>query len=132
MALPSSGALSMRDIADELGINPNTSLTLAGMSGTAGFSDPDSMSEFYGYSSVTGAFEAGFSLYSPFSACNITTGSYVTYYHDGDNANPLVNDKIYTNEAQTTTAPNGYYALVGGAYVRVFGGTGNVISIGAC
>ena len=131
MALPSSGALTMRDIADELGINPDTSLSLAGMSGTAGFSDPDSISEFYGYSSVTGAFEAGFNLFSSSSACGIPTGSFTTYYHDGAYANPIINDKIYSDSAMTTTVANGYYSF-GAAYVRVFGGAGTVFSTGIC
>ncbi len=47
MALPSSGPISISDIKTELSSSDNS---LRNLSGTAGFSTPDSMSEFYGYS----------------------------------------------------------------------------------
>jgi hypothetical protein len=50
MALPSSGQLGMVDIANEMGVNPLTGLSLRGMSSIAGFSTPDTISEFYSYS----------------------------------------------------------------------------------
>lgn len=49
MALPSSGPLSINDIRTELGISSGSLRTL---SSTAGKSTPDSISEFYGYSSA--------------------------------------------------------------------------------
>ena len=131
MALPSSGALSMRDIADELGISPNTSLSLAGMSGTAGFSDPDSISEFYGYSAVAGAVNFGYNQYIPATACGISSGSYTTYYHDGAGTLPVVNDKLYTDASQTSYAPNGYYSN-GTTYFRVFYNAGSIIEVTSC
>ena len=51
MSLPPSGPLSFNDIASELGIG-TTPLSLRSMSALAGFSTPDAVSEFYGYSSV--------------------------------------------------------------------------------
>ena len=48
MALQTSGAISMSDIRTELGLSGT--ITLGNMSNDAGFSDTDSMSEFYGYS----------------------------------------------------------------------------------
>lgn len=51
MAVPSSGPLDLYgDIATELGVAQNA-VSLRGMSQIAGFSTPDEMSEFYGYSS---------------------------------------------------------------------------------
>ena len=50
MALPSSGQLGMVDIANEMGVNPLTGLSLRDMSSIAGFSTPDTISEFYSYS----------------------------------------------------------------------------------
>lgn len=51
MAVPSSGQLrEYADIGVELGV-AQTNVSLRGMSQTAGFSTPDAMSEFYGYSS---------------------------------------------------------------------------------
>lgn len=51
MALPGSGELSFTAIASELGTG--TPCSLRSMSSTAGFATPDSVSEFYGYSSNT-------------------------------------------------------------------------------
>ena len=48
MALPTSGPLSISMIKAELGSSSNSLRTLSSL---AGFSTPDSMSEFYGYSS---------------------------------------------------------------------------------
>lgn len=50
MALPSSGQLSLKDIGVELGITAGNQASLRSMSSTAGFSTPDSVSEFYNYS----------------------------------------------------------------------------------
>jgi hypothetical protein len=51
MALPSSGPISGSQIGAELGVSAPYSLR--SMSSLAGFSDPDAMSEFYGYSALT-------------------------------------------------------------------------------
>lgn len=53
MALPSSGPLSINDIRTELGVSSGSLRTL---SANAGFSSPDSISEFYGYSAVPPAY----------------------------------------------------------------------------
>ena len=50
MALQSSGAISITDIRTELG---SSSYSLRTLSAAAGFSAPDAMSEFYGYTSQT-------------------------------------------------------------------------------
>jgi len=50
MALQTSGAITISDIKGELG---NTSNSLRTLSAAAGFSTPDAMSEFYGYSAFT-------------------------------------------------------------------------------
>jgi len=49
MALPSSGPLSINDIRVELGQSQANS-SLRSLSNLAGFSTPDAISEFYGYS----------------------------------------------------------------------------------
>ena len=53
MAVPSSGQLRLRaDIALEVdGSATGTNVSLGTLSNTAGFTDPDAMSEFYGYDS---------------------------------------------------------------------------------
>lgn len=52
MALPSSGQLSFSAIGTELGLS-SSNLSLRSMSNQAGFSTPDTVSEFYGYSAIT-------------------------------------------------------------------------------
>ena len=52
MALQSSGAISLSDIATEQGIS-TSNISLRSMSSTAGFGTPDAITEFYGWSSYT-------------------------------------------------------------------------------
>ena len=49
MALPSSGQLSLNDIRVELGL-AQSNVSLGSMSNSVGFTDPDAVSDFYGYS----------------------------------------------------------------------------------
>lgn len=51
MALQSSGQISLSDIANEQGVGLSN-VSLRSMSNTAGFSTPDAISEFYGYSAA--------------------------------------------------------------------------------
>lgn len=51
MALQSSGQISLSDIANEQGVGLSN-VSLRSMSNTAGFSIPDAISEFYGYSAA--------------------------------------------------------------------------------
>lgn len=55
MALPSSGTITINQIRTELG---TTSGSLRQLSAIAGFSSPDAMSEFYGYSNAGYAYPA--------------------------------------------------------------------------
>lgn len=52
MALQTSGAISLSDIANEIG-EPTIDMSLRTLSTIAGFTRPDSLSEFYGYSNYT-------------------------------------------------------------------------------
>ena len=52
MALQSSGAISLSDIATEQGIS-TSNISLRSMSSTAGFGTPDAITEFYGWSNYT-------------------------------------------------------------------------------
>ena len=47
MVLPSSGAISLSDIAGEIGVNPATPLST--LSGYAGLTEPDAFSDFYDF-----------------------------------------------------------------------------------
>jgi hypothetical protein len=77
MALPSSGPISGSQIGAELGASAPYSLR--SMSSTAGFSTPDAMSEFYGYSSAYNV-----TIYSKAGAS--PNSSYDLYYSP-DNVN---------------------------------------------
>ena len=59
MAVPSSGQLRLRaDIALEVdGSATGTNVSLGTLSNTAGFTEPDAMSEFYGYSALEDAIQ---------------------------------------------------------------------------
>lgn len=92
MALPISGLLKFTDIATELGLSLSN-LSLRSMSNTAGFSIPDAVSEFYGYSNLTYTF-------------------YLGIVYSGDPCSPLsLTYDIYEG------SDNKYYADQGGTYV---------------
>jgi len=96
MALPGSGPLSFSAIATELlAITP---YSLRSMSSTAGFSTPDAVSEFYGYSPPSSgySYDSGTSLSWP------TTSGY-TVYDLGWNGN----DDDYTS--YPITLPTSFY-----------------------
>lgn len=62
MAIPSSGELELYgDIGTELGV-AQSNVSLHGMSQTAGFTEPDAMSEFYGYSPLPSDYIAWYKL----------------------------------------------------------------------
>ena len=86
MPLPINGHLSFSAIANEIGFSLQ-SVSLRSMSNTAGFSIPDAVSEFYGYSNLTYTFYLGM-VYSvdPCSPSSLTydiyKGSDMKYYAD--------------------------------------------------
>lgn len=83
MALPGSGQLSLGDIAGELGVSLS-SVSLRSMSSTAGFSTPDAVTEFYGYSNVTYTYYGTWALNDPcdYTYYDIVYGSDGKYYID--------------------------------------------------
>lgn len=87
MALPSSGPLSLGQIATELGVS-HSNVSLRSLSATAGFSIPDSISKFYGYSHVVidicGSSSAGNAsgFITSSEEVNITLTVFFTVYDD--------------------------------------------------
>lgn len=83
MALPGSGQLSLGDIAGELGVSLSN-VSLRDMSSTAGFSTPDAVSEFHGYSGVTYSYYANWALDDPcfYNYLDLVYGSDGKYYVD--------------------------------------------------
>lgn len=82
MALPGSGQLSFSAIAGELGAG--SPYSLRSMSSTAGFSTPDAVSDFYGYSALTFTYFAGWYLDDPcyYNYFDLLYGSDGKYYVD--------------------------------------------------
>jgi len=114
MGLPASGPLSINDIRVELGASA-TNQSLEAFSNTAGFTAPDAISDFYGFTNLTSF--TGSTLQS--GTKNICTQARnTTYYHNGSNTNPVVNDIIYTNSGGTTTLGAGYIRQ-GSGYLEI-------------
>lgn len=96
MPLPGSGQLSLGDIAGELGVTLSN-VSLRSMSSTAGFSTPDSVSEFYGYGGGGGTTYTYFATYGANDPCNfdyydIYSGSDGVYYtFNGTLYDPMAN-----------------------------------------
>lgn len=81
MALPSSGPLSFSAIAGELGVSLSN-VSLRSMSATAGFSTPDAVSEFYGYSNITYSYYGTWAANDPcfYDYWDVYLGSNGVYY----------------------------------------------------
>lgn len=81
MALPGSGPLSFSAIAGELGVSLSN-VSLRSMSSTAGFSTPDAVSEFYGYSGLSYTYYATYEADGPctYDYYDIYSGSDGKYY----------------------------------------------------
>ena len=111
MPLPSSGPLGIGAIRTELGTS-NGSLRY--LSGLAGFSTPDAMSEFYGYAA------GGANIIMDLNIDNFLPGSnYVSvgvdgdYYYSYDNAYEYFNISVPPN----TTIPIEIEAYTSNSYV---------------
>lgn len=102
MALPSSGQLSLNDIKTELGA-ASTNVSLGSMSNTAGFSEPDAISDFYGYSAAT-SYEGTISERSNSDSNEACGGLEVetTVYKNGSSSTPAAGDYIFTNSGLST------------------------------
>ena len=133
MALPSSGPLSLNDIRIELGASA-TNQSLRSFSSTAGFSTPDAVSEFYGYSSLTSIPYNAIGDDSRSGASNVcgleTTPN--TAYHNGSGAAPTVGDMIYSDSAGTTPLLVGYFykfTYQGSKYLRISTTTAGLVGV---
>jgi hypothetical protein len=102
MALPLSGPLSFSAIAGELGIG--TPYSLRSMSSQAGFSTPDSVSEFYGYSAALEWLFADQPQGDPNDSCAIGQTGALQLYTDSDGL--VISNRVYT-DSNLTTALNG-------------------------
>lgn len=101
--LPTSGPISFSEIAAYLGFG-GTDNSLRSMSSEAGFSTPDSVSEFYGYG---GLLEVNWGYDSRRSSTACSAGSSVYY---ADATSPTSANAVYTDAAGTTPALAGWYS----------------------
>jgi len=110
MALPSSGPLSLNDIRVELQ-QAQANSSLDALSNLAGFTNPDAVSDFYGYSYATyNTFAINTTSYGEYiDACALDASDNKTLYFAGSGgtaACPAQGVTLYTTSA-LTTAYNG-------------------------
>jgi hypothetical protein len=109
MALPSSGPLSINDIRVELG-QAQANSSLRSLSSLAGFSTPDAISEFYGYS-PTPNYRTFAIVNQPTSSgevCSIIGEDDLTlyFYEDGGDGSPACPATgVYVYEDSALTVP---------------------------
>ena len=116
MALPTSGPLSFSAIANELGTSLSN-VSLRGMSNSAGFSIPDAVSEFYGYSGGgLIAVSWGYNSRRIGSSCFAMP---TTFY--ADNSSPNAATAVYMDPDGLIPAFIGFYS--DGISARQFDGT---------
>jgi hypothetical protein len=104
MALPSSGALTFSAIGAALCTPQSAPYSLRAMSSAAGFTTPDSVSEFYGYSCPTTTTTttaasytiAGFVYAGTTVTCGTTTGKTFVYLNATDYATYSGNGNVLT------------------------------------
>lgn len=115
MALPTSGPLSIGQIRTELGSSSGSLRTLSAL---AGFTSPDSISEFYGYGNgyfypavpFINGFD--FSVSSKYSNSGSAIDDLSTYNWDGTFVTGTGNGTAATIDQYTATAP-GYMTIPG-------------------
>ena len=147
MALTSSGEISFSDINIELGQGISAELSLndaaqgnvaainTNSTNTPDSSTPHSISEWYGYDhSATGVtlteFNAGGAFDELEQACEAQDNS-ATFYHNGSNAFPVIDDFVYEDDAGNNTAQGGIY-FVNTGYILIVESSGKVSSVGSC
>lgn len=126
MALPSSGPLSFSAIADILSL-PISNISLRSISSQAGFSFPDSISKFYGYS-ATSALELLLLRYSGEEG-SVCSEKQIDIYSDNDNFTEAT--FLYSDSGGITPAKAGYYTE--GSLIRLWlGGEFDTKYVGLC
>lgn len=99
MALPIDGPLSFSMIAGELGTSTPYSLRV--MSDSAGFSTPDSVSEFYGYGPGGGltVFFVSLPVNDPSKVCIDNPSCCTPVWHNGTGPLPSIGDIVYEDSS---------------------------------
>ena len=134
MGLPSSGQLSISDIATEFSVTlSNVALNATlGTYASKGAGATTAISDFYGLSALT-SYLGGSLETTGGNACKVEEPE-ETYYHDGSGSLPAVSDTIYTNSSGSTTLGAGSHLFLDGL-TRKYATTnssGVVTGIGNC
>ena len=109
MGLPASGPISSSQIGDYLGLSSPYSLRT--MSSTAGFSTPDSASEFYNYQTQSDYNEYYYydvSQKNAAFACSFQTNDQLFYSNSADNSHltfPGVGARLFDGADPSTASP---------------------------
>ena len=106
MALQSSGQISLDDIRTELGLS-QSNVSLGTMSNTAGFSDPDSISEFYSYSDAPTWTSFATTAFPQSKPCNSSTT--LSRYHNSSTGVRVVGTSVRNFSNGTGVPSNGLY-----------------------
>jgi hypothetical protein len=128
MALPISGALSISQIKTELGSASNSLRTLSGL---AGFSTPDAISEFYGYSSLTAITLSEIGFNDTEQGCSEgSTGETLSYYSSTDPV--AVYSYIYDNNRDIFNGNNQWFYYPSGTKLIQIAEDGKVTDTYSC
>ncbi len=135
MGLPSSGQLSISDIATEFSVTlSNVALNATlGTYASKSAGATTSISDFYGLSALT-EYEGGILKSKASAACQVEEPEN-TYYHNGSGSVPASGDTIYTNSSGTTTLGAGAHLFLDASENRKFAVTNSssvVTFVGAC
>ena len=138
MGLPSSGQLSINDIATEFGVTlSNVALNATlGTYASKGAGVTTAISDFYGLSALTAFnYNAEGTEEGPNTACSLE-GTEDTAYHNGSGTYPAQGDNVYNDSSGSSPLENGStykYDNGGtnGGYLNI-GASGVVSSLGNC
>ena len=121
MTLPSTGPLSINDIRVELGASA-TNQSLRAFSNTAGFTTPDAISDFYGYSHLTSFSYSGTLPYEDAATACSEGGGGSTAYHNGSGTYPVNGDDVYSDSSGTSPLSDGFYKRNDGKSMEIENG----------
>ena len=128
MALPSSGALSISAIKTELDSSSNSLRTLSGL---AGFSTPDAISEFYGYSALTAITLSNDFFDDTEQGCSEGPDSETSSFYSS--TDPVaVNSYIYDNNRDKLNGNDKWFYYPGGTKLIQIREDGKVNDIYSC
>jgi hypothetical protein len=128
VALPSSGTLSIGDIRTELGSSSGSLRTLSGL---AGFSTPDAISEFYGYTGLTAITLSDVGFEDTEAGCSEGPNSETASYYSS--TDPVaVNSYIYDNNRDKLNGNNQWFYYPSGMKLIQIGEDGTVNDTYSC